>query len=195
MPRQKTSRERAHSAQIKAQEDAPPEAGGLTAVYHADWQGKKVMGMLWFSIAVCLGCLYWAYDLSRTYGLSPGDGGVLRPLGERLGWAGVVAAFGLTFAVGMIAYARKYIHGVWLDGSAQQIRFETLRLWGAARFSVPPGDVVGSRYQAGQFATPSHTVNTPFYFVYIRGHRLPYILDGQGKFIRPGLAAQLLDLR
>lgn len=187
------TRRRASRAQAQAEEPLPDT--GVIDVFHAGWQGKKVMGLLWFSIAVGLGCLYWGYDLYLHYGLAPGDGGVLAPLGQRLAWAAVVGFFGLAFALGMLIYARVYINATWLDADAQQIIFETLRLWGRARFSVPPAEIVGSRYQAGQLTTESHTVNAPFHFVYIRGHRMPYILDGQGQFIRPGLAARLLDLR
>lgn len=166
----------------------------MTALYHAAWQGTKVRGMLWFSLLVGLGCLYWGYDLSQTYGLSPGDGRVLRPLAERLAWGGFVALFGLSFLVGMLVYTHVYINRTWLDESAQMIVFEMIRLWGGARFSVPPQDILGSQHKAGKFETPNHTIDTPFYFVRVRGRRLPLILDGQGKMIHPTLAARLLKL-
>lgn len=175
-------------------ENDSTDLNSLVTVYESRTQGKKVLGLLWFSIAVCLGCLYWGYDLSQTYGLSPGDGGVLRPLAQRLAWGGFVALFGLVFAIGMLVYAKIYTNRVWLDDGAQQVVFETLRLWGGARFRVPPQDILGSRYHAGELYTESHSVNAPFYFVRLRGHKLPLILDGQGIFLEPGLATRLLNL-
>lgn len=167
---------------------------GMVEIYHAARQATKVRWLYGFALAVCLGCLYWGYDLSQTYGLSPGDGGVLRPLAQRLAWGGFVALFGLLFAVGMLVYTRIYIGRLWLSQATQQVVFETIRLWGGARFSVPPQDIIGSSYHPGMLDTPTHSVNAPFYFVRLRGRRLPLILDGQGKFIQPGLAERLLGL-
>jgi hypothetical protein len=166
----------------------------MMAIYHAGWQATKVRGLFWFALAVCLGCLYWGYDLSQTYGLSPGDGGVLRPLAQRVTWGGFVALFGLSFFTGMFVYAWNYIRQVWLNQATQQVVFETVRLWGNARFSVAPQDILGSRYHAGDLETPTHTVNAPYFLVRLRGRKLPLILDGQGKFLKPGLAARLMDL-
>jgi hypothetical protein len=38
---------------------------------------------MWFALAT-LGAVSWGVDLAQTYGLSPGDGGELRPLRQRL---------------------------------------------------------------------------------------------------------------
>jgi len=167
---------------------------GMVALFDAGWQVKKVRGLTWFALAVCLGCLYWGYDLSQTYGLSPGDGGVLRPLAQRLAWGGFVALFGLLFAGGMFLYNRLYIGRAWLDERGQQVVFETVRLWGGARFSVPPQDILGGSYHPGMLETPSHSVNAPFYFVRLRGRKLALILDGQGQFLRPGITKRVLGL-
>jgi hypothetical protein len=166
-----------------------------TEVYNADGQATKVRGLLWFSLVVCLGCLYWGYDLFQTYGMSPGDGGILRPLGERLAWGGFVASFGLIFLLGMLVYAQVYISRVWLSENGQRVIFETIRLWGNARVNVAPQDIIGSRYHAGELYTESHSVNAPFYFIHIRGRRWALILDGQGRLVEPGLAEHLLDLK
>ncbi|RPJ48061.1 MAG: hypothetical protein EHM21_07830 [Chloroflexi bacterium] len=172
----------------------PVYEGELVELFDAGGQAWKVRGFLWFSLAVCLFCLKWGYDLFQTYGLSPGDGGVLRPVAERAAWGGFVAGFGLLLGIGMLVYIWIYITRVWLDEDAQQVVFETMRPWGSARFRVAPQDILGSRYHAGEMVTESHTVNAPFYFVRLRGHKLPLILDGQGNLREPGLAARLLDL-
>ena len=61
---------------------------GMVALFDAGWQAKKVRWFTAFALVVCLGCLYWGYDLSQTYGLSPGDGGVGGPRGRRVGGGG-----------------------------------------------------------------------------------------------------------
>lgn len=163
-------------------------------VYTAGWQQWKVRGMFWFGLAVGLACLKWGYDLTQTYGLSPGDGGILRPLGERLAWGGLVVLLGLALVAGLELYGRLYICRVWLDPAVEQVLFETVRWWGYMRISVPVGAIAGSSYHSGDFETLKYTVNAPWYFVQLRGRRLPLILDGQGIFLKPGLAASLLNL-
>lgn len=166
----------------------------MIEVFQAGWQGTKVRGLLWFSLAVCLGCLYWGYDMLQHLGLSPGDGGVLRPLWERIAWGGFISLFGLAFFTGMLFYANIYIRQVGLDKRANRVQFETIRLLRDVQFSVPPEDILGSRYHAGEMYTDSHAVAAPFYFVRLRGRKTPLILDGQGVFLEPGLAERLLDL-
>jgi hypothetical protein len=153
-----------------------------------------VRAVLWFALLACLACLKWGYDLSQSYGLSPGDGGELRPLAERLAWGGFVALLGLLFAGGMLLYAQLYINRVWFDEPKQMLVFETLRAWGAGRFQTAVKDVMGSRYHAGALDTGKHTVNAPWYFIRLRGRRLPLILDGQGLLPQPTLAKRLLNL-
>lgn len=103
--------------------------------------------MRWFSLAICLGCLKWEVDLSLTYGLN--DGGVLRPLAERLAWGGFVGLLGRFFAAGKRLHARLHIHTVCLDEVKQQGVFETLRLWAGAFWGCETQDMVSSHHRAG----------------------------------------------
>lgn len=167
-------------------------AGSFTEIYHADRQGVKVRALSWFLLLVGLACLWWGCHLAHTYGLSPGDGGVLRPLPQRLAWGGFVALFGLVCIVGMDVYGRQYIARAWVDEPAQRVRFATVRWLGSGLVEVPAQDVLGSSYQRGRLRTPSHTVDAPFHFVRLRGRRLPYILDGQGRFLHPALVNRWL---
>ena len=166
----------------------------ILMVFQAGCQQWKVCGMFWFGFALFLASLKWGYDLSQTYGLSPGDGGVLRPLGERLAWGGFVILLGAALVAGLELYGRLYICRVQFDRKVERVLFETVRWWGYQRIDIPVGEIVGSSYHAGDFETLKHTVNAPWYFVQLGGHRLPLILDGQGKFLMPGLAASLLNL-
>ena len=168
------------------------QKGSFIEIYHAGRQGVKVRALSWFLLLVGLACLWWGYHLSQTYGLSPGDGGVLRPLPQRLAWGGFVALFGLICMVGMHIYGRQYIARAWVDEQAQRVRFATVRWFGSARFDVPAQDILGSSYQRGRLETPSHTVDAPFHFIRLRGRRLPFILDGQGRFLLPALVNRWL---
>lgn len=163
-------------------------------IFQAGFQGTKVRGFMWFALLVGLGFLYWGFNLSQTYGLSPGDGGVLRPPGERLAWGFGVGLLGVLLVASMYLYGRLYIGQVLYDEAAGCLTFETLRWWGKANFTVPQADVIGSDYHHGQMQTIYHTVNAPFHFVRLKGRRLPLILDGQGQFTDFKTAARLLGL-
>ena len=163
-------------------------------IFHAGRQEIKVRALSWFFLLVGLGCLWWGYDLSQSYGLSPGDGGVLRPLAERLAWGGFVALFGLALIISMDLYGRLYICRVQLDPATSQVFFKTVHWWGFRQITTTASQIIGSSYHPGDFEGGDFTVNAPFYFVRLRGHSLPLILDGQGKFVQAKLAKKLLNL-
>ena len=51
---------------------------------------RTVRGLLWFAMVVMVGCLYAAVSTARFYVLGAGDGGVLRPLSERVSMAALI---------------------------------------------------------------------------------------------------------
>lgn len=70
-------------------------------------QAQKVRWIFWGSILFLAGFVYWAIDLAQSYGLSPGDGGVLRPLGQRLAVAAILVVIGILPVLGMVAFIRR----------------------------------------------------------------------------------------
>jgi hypothetical protein len=75
-------------------------------------QARKVRFVAWGLVLFCIGFLYWAADMSQTYGLNPGDGGVLRPATERWAVAAILALIGILPFVGMVIYVRLYVIGL-----------------------------------------------------------------------------------
>jgi hypothetical protein len=167
----------------------------MIEIFNARQQQAKVRWLSWFALLLFFASLYWGYSLSQTYGLSQGDGGLLRPRWERWMVGGFVAFLGLIFILGMDVYGRLYISRAMWDESARMVLFETVRWWGVGQMRVPVAEIVGSHFESGDFYTIRHQVNAPWYFVRLRGRRLPLILDGQGVFPQPGLARNLLNLK
>jgi len=164
-----------------------------TLLYDAGRQLRKVRGIMWLSLACALGGLYWGFDLARHYGLAPGDGGVLAPLGVRLAWGAGVALLGLAFAAGMDLYGRHYIARAWLDEAGGRLRIETLRWWGRAALTVPVSEVLGSRYMRGKMSGAVE-VDAPWFNVRIKGQPWVLILDAQGSFPDFALARGVFGL-
>jgi hypothetical protein len=168
-----------------------------TLIFTAGKQLRKVRFIMWLSFFLAIWAVWAGIDLSRHYGLSPGDGGVLRPQAERLAWGIGVGFLGLAFAVGMDIYGRRYVAQIFASGAEPhtQLRVETLRWWGRHSLIVPASDVTGITQHHGKLNTGDHNVNAPWFFLYLKGRRFPYIVDLQGKFSQPELAQRLLKMR
>jgi hypothetical protein len=165
-----------------------------TLLYTAGRQLWKVRAVMIFLLAVGLAFVGWGVNLSQTYGLSPGDGGELRPLAERLAWGVSVGLLGLLLIVGMDLYGRLYVARIDYAAAAGCLHFETLRYWGSARRSVATVEIVHSKYHDGKFETEDQSVDAPWYFITLKHSRFPLILDAQGKFLDRAQAARLLGL-
>lgn len=60
-------------------------------------------------MAWALGTLYWAWTMVDSYGIAAGDGGVLRPLAERLAMAGGMVLVGILPFLGFVMFAALYL--------------------------------------------------------------------------------------
>ncbi len=129
----------------------------------------------------------------QTYVLSPGDGGVSRPFGERLAFGAVVAALGLAFAGGMTLFAALYV--LRLTRDEDEIIIDTLTPWGvgAHRHSFVVSDLGKSTYHHGRSSVARSTgipggflslnVDAPWITLHATERRLPFLLDLQAETI------------
>jgi len=149
----------------------------------------KLRMLLWLSYAACAGALYWGWDLAQTYGLNPGDGGVLRPLWERLAFGGFVALAGLAFAAAMVVLSRLYVTRLARDGSRLFIETLTPLGLGARRVEIPVKALKGGSYHHG--AGPEG-VDAPWITLRVEGQRFPFMLDVKAKEVDPAGLKKLL---
>jgi ribosomal protein S18 acetylase RimI-like enzyme len=176
-----------------------PDLSRWIPIYTAGRQLAKVRFILVLALLCAAGGLWWGQDLARHYGLSPGDGGVLAPLPERLAWGGVVAMLGLAFAAGMVIYSRIYITRILYDERSRRLNIETAGLIRPVSYEFPISAVGGSKYYTGKLGDNSlgldlgtARVNAPWFSVQVAGRSLPFLLDQQGDFLEPLLLDQLL---
>jgi hypothetical protein len=176
----------------------------MIPVYQAGRQLIKVRILMTASL-VCLGfSLWWAFELTLSHGLNPGDGGVLAPLVERLAVGGVVAVLGIAFAAGMCVYGRVYAARMEFDPGATQIHLETVGFLGAVRHVIPVEDLGSFRARgrvnwnvvvaATVLGHPVPLVDAPWTSVRIAGWRLPLIIDHQGNVLHHKLMQTLFGL-
>jgi hypothetical protein len=150
---------------------------------------------MWFALATLGGALYWGIDLAQTYGLSPGDGGELRPLWQRLAVALLVVGLGAVFPAGMWLYGRLYVARIDHDPEANKLHLYTVRFVGSRRHVVDLADVGATKHHAGRLDTGEHWVSAPWRSVRLAGWRLPLILDAQGEVLDAKLMEALFSAR
>lgn len=165
----------------------------MQTLYKNSRQALKVRIVLWVSLGLCVAALYGGWVIFETYGTAPGDGGILRPLGERLAFGGFVAALGVAAALGMMLFAALYVLRLRRTGDA--ISVETLTPWGfgARRYHFTDSDFGDSAYHHGRYSVARSldrpgrflhiTVNAPWLTLYVSGRFMPFLLDLQAETI------------
>lgn len=162
-------------------------------MFRAGGQLAKVRFIMWLMAASGAACLWFGWVLLQSYGLSPGDGGVLAPAGQRIGWFVGLGGLGLALIGGMALYGRLYVSRIDYHAAERRLHVRTLTYWGSRGWSFEAGAVARSTFHGGQLINPAGvSVKAPWHFLYLRGRRLPLIVDAQGAFADPRLAARLM---
>ena len=154
----------------------------------------KVRCVLWASMLACAAALYGGWAIFESYGLSAGDGGILRPFGERLAFGMFVAGLGLIFAGGMMVFAN--IYATHLERGNGKVIIQTLNPWGIGtrRHEFDIAQIGEAAYHEGRtrsFRGPS--VNAPWISLRTAGRRLPFVLDLQAEIIEIGPLSVLAE--
>ncbi|HEX2205724.1 MAG TPA: hypothetical protein VHG91_20595 [Longimicrobium sp.] len=165
----------------------------MRVVFDAGRQRWKV----WFVTAislVCGGVLVWLGGyLFQRFGLDPSDGGVLRPLGQRLALGGAFALGGVAVIAGILAYLQCYVTRIEESEAGDEFRVTVAGINGARLRSVRPEDVARAGYSDGRYDAGGVKVNAPWYSIRLLGRRLPLIVDLQGDFHDPDAVDRLME--
>ena len=152
-------------------------------LFAAKWQAFKVRLIYWFLALACLGALYGGWTIYNSFGLSPGEGGVLRPFGQRLAFGVFIAALGLAAFVATHIYIRRYVTRMELSGN--EVGVETMTSTGRSWRAIPAGDLVlGGLYGDSRIITTrGQTVRASWRTLRVKGDKLPLLLDMQAEHI------------
>ena len=150
-------------------------------------QARKVRIVTWAFGLWCVGFLYWAADLSQTYGLAPGDGGVLRSPLQRWTAAAILALIGILPFAGMIVYALLYV--VRLAREDANVHVTVLGLLAPSTRVYPVADVERTRHHHGRLELRI-SVNAPWITLRIAGR--PYVIDLQAEQVDTEAIEQLV---
>lgn len=174
----------------------------MVEIYRGGGQLIKVRVIMVVSLACAAATMWWGWDLFRTYGLRPADGGELASLSTRLLLGIGVALLGIAFAIGMWIFGRCYVSGIRFDEAADKLHVGTVGFFGNREEAFRSADIVGSTWHDGRMDNPAaHLgdasgiyVDAPWTTVRILGRRLPLVVDGQGEIVDRTLAVRLLGI-
>lgn len=175
----------------------PPDAGSagptsdVALLFDNKAQALKVRVVYWVLGLCCLAALYGGWVIFQSFGLSPADGGVLRPFGERLAFGGIVAGLGLAAFLGMRLYVDLYVTR--MEQSGDLVGVQTMTLTGRRWRTFPAADFdLGALYGEGRvFRSPRLSVYAPWRTLRVKGRTLPLILDMQAEHIDEKALAKL----
>jgi len=153
-------------------------------IYRNSRQALKVRIVFWLLLAAGLGAVYGGWAIFTSYGLSPADGGILRPLWQRLLFGGFVALFGVAIAGGMWLYCRVYV--VSIETGPDKVTVGLMSIFGRRKVSHPFtafGEQATHRGRSHPLVTmlSGLTVNAPWQSLRVEGKRLPYLVDLQAE--------------
>jgi hypothetical protein len=153
--------------------------------------------MVWFAAFCTLVTgvvLIWLGEWSiRTYGLSPVEGGVLKPLVQRVLLGGSFIAAGVAMIAGFVVYLHCYVARIEEDTAGGGFRLTVLWPFGGRQRTVMLDDVAAYSYNVGFSRAGGITVNAPWSGLRLHGRRLPFIIDEQGDFPVPYAVDRLLE--
>ena len=167
-------------------------------VFRASSQLVKVRFMMLLSLAVLVGTTWAGADLAQHYGQAPGDGGVLKPLPERIALGAFVCSLGAVFAGSMWLYGKFYVASIDFDSYKQKVYLDTVEFFGTKPHEIELSSILDRDDFAGQldlttFDPSSLSVNAPWRSVRLRGWMLPVIIDAQGEILHQALFEELFS--
>lgn len=175
----------------------------METLYENHRKTIKVKFLLWFFLLVFIGASIGGWVIFQTFGLSPADGGVLRPFWERLAFGLFVAGLGLACAGGMMLYATLYV--VYCGRNGDQVVIDTLTMWGAGtkRHEFHVSQIGKGTYHHGQLDLNSNTygvdaivvpsVDAPWVTMPVAGRFIPFIFDMKAETIEVAALTRLSE--
>ncbi len=172
---------------------------GPEVIFDNKRQALKVRFVFWLLVAAGLGALWAGWSIMLYYGLSEADGGVLRPLWQRLLFGGFVAALGGMAAYGMWIYIHLYVLRMSIQGT--EVTIATMAPFGRSERVIAAGDLGEGAYHEGKLydlddvdrrhAIPR--VDAPWITLKARDQFWPFIIDAQAEVLDIGRIRQLAE--
>ena len=143
-------------------------------------QARKARLVVLGTIVWSLGWLYWSSVIAQTYGLAAGDGGSLRPAGQRYIIALLMLAVAFAPLIGMLVYGRVYLTRIRRDGD--RLELTSLGFLLPFRYRIDLSELTGATTYKGK-ATGRVSVDAPWITLRVKGRRLPFVIDLQAEHV------------
>lgn len=164
----------------------------MSVLFENHRQARKVRLVFVGSVLWWIGWSWWAYDMGRSFGLSPGDGGVLRPPSQRLAVAGLLWLIGFAPFAGMVVYCRVYLTRI--ERLRDEVCLTVLGWLRPQTHRFPPAAFAGGGAYAGKMAGRI-SVDAPWMTLRVRGRWLPFVVDRQAEYVNRSAIRALANRR
>jgi len=160
------------------------------------WQARKVRIVFWV-VLLGAGFAFWGgWTIFQTFGLSPADGGVLKPLWQRVALGGFVGALGAAAAGGMYLYISLYALSIAREGN--RVSITTMTPFGSRQHAFELSQLGAAAYYHGRMdralsSGRSIWINAPWITLRAAGRRFPFIIDLQAESIDIGALTALAE--
>ncbi len=151
-------------------------------------QAVKIRYVTWGLYLASAAMVAAALYIGQNWGLSPADGRVLKPLGQRLAFAGILIGLAIAASAGMYYYCHVYLTSILHKDDELHL---TTILGKKRIYSI--NDLTGFKEFSGKMNTKptrfdgsAHfVINTPFLWLYFTrsGKQKRYLADLQSEFI------------
>ena len=172
---------------------------GVEVVFENKRQALKVRFVFWLLLAAGIAGLWAGWSILLYFGLSPADGGELRPLWQRLLFGGSIATLGGVVAYGMWIYIHLYALSMSINGT--EVTIVTMAPFGRSERKFDAGDLGEGAYHEGKIydvddmnrrhAIPS--VDAPWITLKARDQFWPFIFDAQAEVLDIDRLRQLAE--
>jgi hypothetical protein len=162
----------------------------VSVLFENERQARKARLVLAGTILWWIGWSWCAYDMGRSSGLPPIDGGALRPPSERFALAALFWLIGFLPCAGMLAYSQVYLTRI--ERLRDEVCLTVLGIFRPQTYRFPPSAFAGGAYYRGKIVARI-SVDAPWMTLRVRDRLLPFIADLQAEFVNRSAIEALLN--
>ena len=147
-------------------------------IYANAYQSLKIKIIFSVLALAGLALIVTAGFIFQSWGLSPADGGVLKPLSDRLMFSGVLLILAIGILWGCYVYTGFYLISIQRIG--RDLHLKTLR---GSKYVFSASDVSMLARKSGTTFTGKNWIETPYAWLTFKGTARKFMIDWQAEFV------------
>ena len=146
-------------------------------------QALKVKLASWVLMLASIAIVYAAFTIFNSWGISPADGGQLKPFNQRLIFSGSLLIMAMSIVAGIIYYRHIYVISISRNGDILQITTSLHK----TPLTLNPADITSSSHHSGQMTVMRSSgvisVNAPWIILKTTNPTRHFLIDAQSEIL------------